>query len=159
MVCKICGIDKPITEFYADNSVKSGIMSKCKECTKANVAKRYAEKKKEILDYHHLYYLRHKDKQREQDVDYHNRIQHLKTPCVKCGEDRLYVIDFHHINPSEKAFNINRKTCKSDFSVIENEVSKCVSMCRNCHAEFHYFYGVNPENPVEALNEYLNERL
>ena len=155
MVCKRCGVDKPITEFYADKTVKSGVMGKCKECVKKSVQDRYAQKKDEILKYHRKHYLTYKDKQRQSDAEYHERVENLKTPCVKCGESRSYIIDFHHIDPSQKAFNIHRRTCKTNFSIIEEEVSKCVCMCRNCHAEFHYLYGVIPKNPVEDLNEYL----
>ena len=157
MICKACGIDKPISAFYTDKTVKSGLMSKCKECTKKRV-KEYARKNKEhISEYHKQYHLTYKEEQKKQNAQYKRKIQDLKTPCVKCGETRLYVIDFHHVNPSQKQFNINRKTSKTNFSIIENEASKCVSLCRNCHAEFHYFYGQNPEKPVEALHEYLNK--
>ena len=86
---------------------------------------------------------------------YKEKVDSLKTPCCKCGDPRLYVIDFHHINPEEKSFNINRKRSKSDFSIIENEVKKCVCLCRNCHMEFHHFYGVKPKDPINALNNYL----
>lgn len=155
MICKECGIDKPIASFYKNKSIKSGIMSKCKDCTKKNVAKRYKENKDRIKAYSRVYYKEHKDERKKQDDDYKDKIQKLKTKCLKCGESRLYVIDFHHIDPREKDFNIPRKTHKRDFSIIEKEASKCVSLCRNCHAEFHYLYGVIPQNPVEALNNYL----
>lgn len=159
MVCSHCGIDKPLSEFYKDKSVKSGHMSKCKECTKKQVSKRYAEKRESILIYYRNYHIGYRDKQIEKYSDYKKKIQALKTPCAKCGENRLYVIDFHHIDPSKKAFNINRKTAIKDFSIIEKEAAKCISLCRNCHAEFHYFYGGNPEHPVEALEEYLGRKV
>jgi hypothetical protein len=32
-------------------------------------------------------------------------------------------------------------------------------LCRNCHKEFHYFYGTKPKKPVESLSEYLGEEV
>ena len=39
---------------------------------------------------------------------------------------------------------------------IKKEVSKCVCLCANCHREFHYFYGVVPNDPINQLAEYLD---
>ena len=77
--------------------------------------------------------------------------------CAKCGETRFYVIDFHHKDPSNKLFTISdgRKTHKSNVDVL-TEVKKCVCLCRNCHKEFHYFYGVKSEHPIEDLEEYFS---
>lgn len=157
-VCRCCKDVKPIDDFYKARGEKYGVSGKCKECTKKAVTE-YAKKHTlEISAYHKEYHKHYREKQMRQDAEYKSKIQRLKTPCLKCGEDRLYVIDFHHIEPSKKSFNINRKTAKTNFSIIENEVKKCVCLCRNCHAEFHYLYGQNPKNPREALNEYLNKK-
>ena len=158
MICNRCGIDKPMSEFYPEKNSKSGIRKICKECTKKRVSERYEQNKEQILEYHKRYHTKHRDSQRALYKEYYDKIQSLKTPCAKCGETRKYVLDFHHIDPKEKSFNINKKTSKSDFSIIENEVKKCICLCRNCHMEYHFFYGLNPDDPRETLNEYLNER-
>ena len=87
-----------------------------------------------------------------------NFINSLKGSCVKCGDSRFYVIEFHHIDPTTKSFTISdgQKAHKSKEDVL-NEVKKCVCLCRNCHKEFHYFYGVKSEHPVEDLEKYLRE--
>ena len=157
MVCNKCGIDKPLTDFYADKKRKSGFCTICKECMKNSVRKRYWEKHEELLEYGRNHYLAYKTKQRQSDKQYRDKVQMLKSPCIKCGESRPYVIEFHHINPKQKSFNICRKTSKSDFSIIENEIKKCVCLCRNCHFEFHYLYGQSPKEPEKALAEYLNK--
>lgn len=156
MVCRKCGMDKPITDFYVDK--KGYVRKTCKQCTirqsRANQLK-HREYRKE---YCKAYHKKHKEKRIKFDALYRDKVNALKTPCAKCGDTRLYVIDFHHINPAEKEFNIHHKTAKKDFSIIENEVKKCVCLCRNCHMEFHYFYGVIPEKPIEALKEYLSNK-
>lgn len=159
MICNRCGVNKPLTEYYADPKRKSGKQTICKECIKDGVKKRAAEKRDEIREYHKKHYLRYKDKQRAQDAEYFAKVYALKTPCVKCGDERLYIIDFHHIDPSQKSFNIYRKSSKSDFKVIEDEAAKCVCLCRNCHGEFHHLYGQRPKNAKECLEKYLGRKV
>jgi hypothetical protein len=57
--------------------------------------------------------------------------------CIKCGEKRWYVLDFHHVNPKTKSFNLGDAT-KYSYTKIKEEVNKCVTLCRNCHQEFHF---------------------
>ena len=159
MVCKCCGKDKPKSELYADKNSNSGVRSKCKACVIEGVQKRYWEKRDEIREYHKKHYIGYKERQRAQDAEYFEKVYALKTPCVKCGDDRLYIVDFHHVDPKQKSFNIYRKTSKRDFSVIENEAKKCVCLCRNCHGEFHHLYGQQPKNPKECLEEYLGRKV
>lgn len=40
--CFKCGIDKPITDFYAHKGMLDGHLNKCKSCTKEDTAKRSA---------------------------------------------------------------------------------------------------------------------
>lgn len=155
MRCKKCGLEKPETDFYKD---KSGYIRKtCKQCTIQQSRENQIKNKEWRKEYCHNYHLKHKQERMRLDKQFRDMKFNLKKPCLKCGEDRLYVIDFHHINPANKSFNINRKTSKKDFSIIENEIKKCVCLCRNCHSEFHYLYGVKPKDPEKALSEYLKE--
>ena len=90
--------------------------------------------------------------QRQKTIDFVNS---LKTPCVKCGESRTYILDFHHIGKEAKEFGISRSIRGRGRKAIEKEVQKCVCLCRNCHTEFHYIYGITPNNPVGDLENYL----
>lgn len=159
MKCNKCGVDKPESEYYADRKRKSGLSTICKDCVRKAVKERASKNKEAIRLYHREYYAKHRESKIKQDIEYREKIRALKTSCVKCGEARPYVIDFHHIDPSTKSFNINRKSCKSNFAELEDEVKKCVCLCRNCHAEFHYLYGTQPKHPKESLDEYLNEKV
>ena len=128
MQCQKCKIDKPEQEFYKE---KNGyIRKKCKQCiieeSRINQLKHKEYRKQYCKEYHR----KHKDERNIKDMEYRQKVQSLKTPCMKCGESRLYIIDFHHVDPAEKSFNINRKTAKSDFSIIEDEVKKCVCLCK-----------------------------
>ena len=153
MICNTCGKDKPLDNFYID---KNGYRRKrCKQCCIAKSKESQVRNKEFRKEYCREYHKKHCDKRKEMRLQYRDMVNAFKTPCLKCGDTRLYVIDFHHIVPKTKSFNINRKSCKSNLELLKTEVDKCVSLCRNCHMEFHHFYGQNPDNPVDALIEYL----
>ena len=127
--CNICGVEKPKSEFYKDSSNSDGLEYRCKICSNQIRRKRVDE----ITDLLHKH--RHK--------------------CEKCGETRLYLIDFHHIDPSDKSFTIGDG--KHSKNKVLDEIKKCVCLCKNCHWEFHYLYGKCPKNPSEDLYEYLKK--
>lgn len=59
--------------------------------------------------------------------------------CERCGENHPACLDFHHLNPAEKDFNISEMLTKygSKKRILE-EVAKCVVLCSNCHRKEHY---------------------
>ena len=81
-------------------------------------------------------------------------IDMCKTPCAKCGCAKHYVLQFHHINPATKKFDVGNVRYSRE-SVIE-EIKKCVCLCSNCHDTYHYFYGKTPVYPEGSLKEFLN---
>ena len=97
-----------------------------------------------------------KAKDRERRRLFNERWKH---PCEKCGEQRLYLIQFHHIDPNTKSFCIGASATSRQDDILEAEVKKCVCLCSNCHDEFHYFYGNKPKYPIEALEEYLGRKV
>lgn len=152
--CTKCGIEKPENEFHKDKYSPTGLSYKCKACVhEYNVEHREQRKAYDKL--------RHENNRDAIKIRQHNRhlehsrfVESLKTSCDKCGENRAYVIEFHHINPSTKEFTIGASK-QWGKERLENEAKKCVCLCKNCHAEFHYLYGKQPEEPVKALSEYL----
>lgn len=55
--------------------------------------------------------------------------------CSKCGEKEPCTIDFHHIK--DKKFDIAFGVNRYGFSVIKDEMRKCVLVCANCHRKIH----------------------
>lgn len=96
------------------------------------------------------------EKDRQKRAEFNRRWKH---PCEKCGEPRLYLIQFHHIDPATKSFCIGAQATAKKEELLTAEVKKCVCLCSNCHDEFHYFYGNKPEKPVESLEEYLGRKI
>lgn len=152
--CTTCGIEKDESNFTKDKHAKDGLSYRCKECSsnyhKANRSKRLLTERKYIEANRDKVKLRQHNRQ----VEHGNFVNSLKTDCVKCGDAREYVVDFHHVNPLDKEFTIGAAKLWSKDR-LENEVKKCVCLCKNCHAEFHHLYGKQPKEPVKALAEYL----
>lgn len=55
--------------------------------------------------------------------------------CLICGEREPVCLDFHHMDPSKKEFNLS-KLLRSQEK-LANEVAKCVVLCSNCHRKLH----------------------
>ena len=128
--CTKCGRILPITEFNWRNKAKGTRRSECKYCHSDYMKQKYQEKK--------------------------NIVQEIKSSCscAKCGESRGYVLDFHHINPSEKDNTIARLTSNNyKLEKVYDEIKKCIVLCANCHREFHYLQERNQELTIE---DYLN---
>jgi len=76
--------------------------------------------------------------------------------CQKCGEDRWFCLDFHHLDSSVKKKNVSA-LAEDGYSprTIEAEINKCVILCNNCHRHLHILYkrGLDPEQTRQWLND------
>lgn len=83
-------------------------------------------------------------------------IDEIGGACSVCGYNKnLAALEFHHINPSDKEFNIdNRSLSNLSMQKLRGEVSKCALLCANCHKELH-----NKLLGIDGLKEILRGRL
>lgn len=59
--------------------------------------------------------------------------------CQRCGlEDETYMYDFHHLNPSTKAFTLSGSCLSASKVRIIQEAKKCIMVCSNCHRKIEY---------------------
>lgn len=67
-------------------------------------------------------------------------IDFLGGKCKECGENDLYALTFHHINPEQKNIEIgkliNNGYCFENKK-IQEELKKCELLCFNCHMKKH----------------------
>lgn len=128
-ICTKCKKELPIDQFNWRDKTKGTRRSECKQCHSSYMKNKYQEKK---------------------DI-----IQNLKSQdkCAKCGDSRGYVLDYHHIDPTQKENNIARMTSNNyQLDKVFDEIKKCICLCANCHREFHYL-----ENHQKiTLTDYLS---
>ena len=53
--------------------------------------------------------------------------------CTTCGIKDFRVLDFDHINPMYKSYNIATNIPNKGLRTLAEEVSKCQVLCSNCH--------------------------
>ncbi|MCK9429018.1 MAG: hypothetical protein M0R17_03270 [Candidatus Omnitrophica bacterium] len=89
------------------------------------------------------YYQDHKIEEKNTRKTYENGIREwyidLKKTlsCKNCRDDRWYVLDFHHVDPANKDFEVSMMGRCSKTKILE-EIDKCIILCANCHRELHF---------------------
>jgi len=64
-------------------------------------------------------------------------VEYLGGKCLLCGySEHLSALQFHHVDPELKTLTISSKISNGwSFGRLEDELSKCVLLCANCHSE------------------------
>lgn len=129
-ICSKCGKELPLSQFSWRNKSKGIYQSRCKDC-------------QSLLDKE--YYLSNatrrssiRERAKRDKAEVKNFIKTYKEchPCIKCGESRCHVLDFHHIN-NDKEKEVSSITTWG-LKRVQAEISKCVVLCSNCHRDFHW---------------------
>ena len=110
--CPRCKQNCNILEFY-DRRGKEHSSVYCKKCTGFQTVERQRKLKKQMVDY-------------------------KGGKCERCGYDKyIGALEFHHLNPKEKDFNLSQLKRYSFNEVMIDELDKCILLCSNCHREIH----------------------
>lgn len=130
--CSVCKKDLPeTTDNFATRERKKGTVfqNTCKPCHR---------------EYRKTHYEKNKDKYIKKAAVFTKSIvdwfQDIRKDfvCQKCGENRWWVLDFHHRDPKSKEDNVAQLIRKGSKPKILNEMKKCDILCSNCHRDFHY---------------------
>jgi len=130
--CNGCKKDIPLTDEYfasrTDRRVKYH-QSLCRVCQKNYRREHYINNKQKYIDKAKIY---------NQNII--NWVLEIKqnSSCTKCGEDRHWVLDFHHLDPNEKDIDVSSLVKTANKQRILDEINKCVVLCSNCHRDLHY---------------------
>ncbi len=143
-VCGKCKEEKDVSEFHSYKRMKDGLQPHCKVCiNEIYKLKPISEKKKKS-------WVEQTKKKKERNslrnVDYKNQ---LGGKCVKCGDKRIYVLDYHHLDPSKKLDHVS-SLIERNKKLAEEEIKKCILLCACCHREFHH---LERENGI-TIEEY-----
>lgn len=153
ITCKVCGIDKPPEKYKYPNT------KRCKTCYYKDYRERNIEKEREKINRwgraHRPQIAEYRRDKYATDEEYRKAtleqakktrlstkeanaifiVEYLRrNPCVECGETDILVLEFDHIDPSTKMWNVGSMLSRS-FTIhrIEEEVNKCRVLCSNCH--------------------------
>lgn len=70
--------------------------------------------------------------------------------CTHCGETHPAVLQFHHLDPAKKDFNLSQAGSHYGLERVIEEVKKCSVLCANCHLIEHWrLRGQDDERGVE----------
>jgi hypothetical protein len=141
--CPKCGETKTIDLFRNNKKQPDGLYRICKACCKIYEQKAYRNNPKR--------YIERSVKSKKENRKWINEYK-SHTACIKCKENRWWVIDFHHVDPTEKEYTISEMAGGFANERTREEMEKCVTLCRNCHYEFHHLERTENIN----LGEYLN---
>lgn len=65
-------------------------------------------------------------------------IQYKGGKCCICGYNKYQgALEFHHLDPTKKDFAIGSKGYTRSWSLVKEELDKCILVCANCHREIH----------------------
>lgn len=110
--CPRCNSIKPSSEFYKRRN-RIGLVSYCKTCTTEQTVERMREFKIKCVEY-------------------------KGGKCQICPYNRyIGALEFHHLDPTKKDFNISHIKAYSFSNIIKKELDKCILVCSNCHREIH----------------------
>lgn len=125
--CSRCKIEKDISAFGKQSGHKTGLNPACKDCVNKYHKTLYASNESRRL------YLKTKTAGRivfKKQWIWNYLLEH---PCVDCGETDPVVLEFDHIYPETKSFNISNKINEYGLKKLKEEIDKCEIRCANCH--------------------------
>lgn len=142
--CSICKTEHPATLEYFGKHGTRGLDTYCKPCRHERTKQYYHNNKEKMLSQSAAWKKIQKDK-----------INEFKDSCscLKCGESRNWLLDFHHTDPTKKDFQISQGE-RFGWMKVKKEIDKCVVLCSNCHRDFHYQEKTQNSNIQEYLNNH-----
>jgi hypothetical protein len=113
--CKMCGEEKPLSEFYGNYKTKDGRLSWCKPCTVIRYREGVLRRAAAVRSY----------------------IQSIKMErgCTDCGyREHPEALEFDHLPGFVKEHRIAQLSAGAKREKIDAEIAKCEVVCANCHA-------------------------
>jgi hypothetical protein len=123
--CCKCKEEKETSEFPINKTTNDGFGYSCKKCQNEYTRAHYNKNKKQYLD---------RNKRRTKEAREYVVDLKKKSVC-KCGENRWWVLEFHHNDNKKEEIN---KLLTHGITIVKREIKKCEIMCANCHRDFHH---------------------
>ena len=125
--CKHCNQQFPIDSFAFINRIKQTRHRLCHLCRSIEAKKSYNKHKSTTID-----------AVNKRTANYLAWFKEYKKSlvCILCSESDSCCLDFHHLDPTTKDFEISTIR-KHGINTVKKEISKCVPLCSNCHRKVH----------------------
>lgn len=128
-ICIACSQEKELSEFPPNKAKKDGLNPKCRECYNTYMKDWYRKpgnKKKQVI---RSEVSRAKAIHKGRTLIWNYLLSH---PCETCGETDPLVLEFDHLDRSDKEYSVS---AMFDLSIekIQKEIDKCRVLCANCH--------------------------
>lgn len=106
-ICSRCGQAKSTSEYFVKDKSSGRLHAQCKDCYRARRRETYAD---HYRKYGELYRQRARDYRDKVKNEYRTKIISILdgARCVKCGEPDIRTLEFDHIDPTLKSFNISQ---------------------------------------------------
>lgn len=131
--CKNCTRDLPATNIYFASRYDRKtpqLQGICKECQ--------TKYRKEHYERNKIKYINKARTYTKKVAEWFTKEVKDKLTCSKCGENRHWVLDFHHLDPETKEDNVSNLLAKGSKKKLLKEIEKCIVLCSNCHRDLHY---------------------
>jgi hypothetical protein len=126
--CCMCKKCLPIENFKQNSIRKDNLQSQCIKCQKEYRRNHYLKNRKKYID-----------KAASWRIEFVRWWKTYKKQfyCIECGESHPACIHFHHPN-NDKEDNVSVIAFSGSRKKLLKEISKCISLCANCHAKRHW---------------------
>ena len=131
--CSACNKTKTEENFFYRSKRNNKLHAQCKEC--------YIIKRRKIWkDHYHKYGSKYRERAVERNKKLKTRLKLLlieylsDKSCIMCGNSDPRVLEFDHLDPNVKSFEIARAIHNTiSWDKILVEIEKCQILCANCH--------------------------
>jgi hypothetical protein len=165
-ICKICNIEKNITEFHKRKNGLYGVFATCKICRKKISAQKYRENSIEINLKSKIYRQNNPEKRKEVTSNYRNRNREKlkisnKEYREKNKEKEQNRLKIYYQNNKEKVLNRNKEYNKN--RLVNDDFFRVKTYVRNRINKFLKFKNITKNNKtfeiVGCSPEFLKEHI
>ena len=132
-ICTKCRVEKPESEYFMKDKTTGRLHAQCKTCYQVHRQTYYAQHYK---NYREQYLKRARTRREQLRNEFRERLIAYLTDkaCELCGENDLRVLEFDHLDPTLKQFEISQATRLGyAWEATLTEIKKCRILCANCH--------------------------
>jgi hypothetical protein len=124
-LCVTCHEAKAVSAFNKRTAAPDGLQSRCRDCSRVWYVKNRVQ--------HMANVKRHNEERRR--VVKMELTRYLEShPCVDCRETDIRCLEFDHVDPAQKAYNVSSMLrSQRPWKEILKEIEKCDVRCANCH--------------------------